>query len=225
MTTINFQDLIKILEKYEIAELEDVVIDGDVEIEMIQGGGGDAAALQLAIGQGAAQIGMNLMQLAQMLGYPVGALMQQPVGVPPAEAEILEKLLDEKFSVEPEKYTTAVEEVTIGATKADGGTRETTVTVGGERALPFFNYAAPMPNPIAITLDCFDMPIGLAKAVKVHYEDVMESPGEWAKKNVEKFGADMVTIHLISTDPLIKDTPPKEAAKVVEEVLQAVKVP
>ncbi|MHC1574101.1 MAG: CO dehydrogenase/acetyl-CoA synthase subunit delta [Candidatus Syntropharchaeales archaeon] len=229
MTTINFQDLIKILEKYEIAELEDVVIDGDVEIEMIQGGGGDAAALQLAIGQGAAQIGMNLMQLAQMLGYPVGALMQQPVGVPPAvgaaEAEILEKLLDEKFSVEPEKYTTAVEEVTIGATKADGGTRETTVTVGGERALPFFNYAASMPNPIAITLDCFDMPIGLAKAVKVHYEDVMESPGEWAKKNVEKFGADMVTIHLISTDPLIKDTPPKEAAKVVEEVLQAVKVP
>lgn len=228
MTTINFQDLVKILEKYEIAELENVVIDGDVEIEMLEGGGGDAAALQLAIGQGAAQIGMNLMQLAQMLGYPVGALMQ-PVGVPPAvgaaEAEILEKLLDEKFSVEPEKYTTAVEEVTIGATKADGGTRETTVTVGGERALPFFNYAAPMPNPIAITLDCFDMPIGLAKAVKVHYEDVMESPGEWAKKNVEKFGADMVTIHLISTDPLIKDTPPKEAAKVVEEVLQAVKVP
>ena len=35
----------------------------------------------------------------------------------------------------------------------------------------------------------------------------------------------MVTIHLISTDPLIKDTPAKEAAKTVEEVLQAVKVP
>jgi len=57
------------------------------------------------------------------------------------------------------------------------------------------------------------------------YEDVMEDAGEWAKKNVEVFKADLVTIHLISTDPLIKDTSPREAAKTVEEVLQAVKVP
>jgi acetyl-CoA decarbonylase/synthase complex subunit delta len=35
----------------------------------------------------------------------------------------------------------------------------------------------------------------------------------------------MVTIHLISTDPNIKDTSPAEAAKTVEEVLQAVDVP
>ena len=53
----------------------------------------------------------------------------------------------------------------------------------------------------------------------------MDNPGEWAKKNVEKFNADMITIHLISTDPLIKDTSPKDAAKTVEEVLQAVDVP
>jgi len=53
----------------------------------------------------------------------------------------------------------------------------------------------------------------------------MEDPAEWAKKNVREFGADMVTIHLISTDPTIKDTSAKEAAKTVEEVLQAVKVP
>ncbi|HDM35887.1 MAG TPA: CO dehydrogenase/acetyl-CoA synthase subunit delta, partial [Candidatus Syntrophoarchaeum butanivorans] len=226
MSTIKFEDLVKILEKYEIAELENVVIEGDVEIEVPQGGG-DTTALQIAIGQGAAQLGLSLMQFAQMLGYPVGAIMQPPGVTPPApaEAKVLDKLIEAKFSVEAETYPTAIEEVTLGATRADGGTRETTVTLGGERALPFFNYAAKMPNPIAIAIDCFDMPIGLAKAVKVHYEDVMESPGEWAKKNVEKFGADMVTIHLISTDPLIKDTPAKEAAKVVEEVLQAVKVP
>jgi len=35
----------------------------------------------------------------------------------------------------------------------------------------------------------------------------------------------MINLHLISTDPYIKDTPPREAAKIVEEVLQAVKVP
>ena len=35
----------------------------------------------------------------------------------------------------------------------------------------------------------------------------------------------MVNLHLVSTDPNFKDTPPHVAAKVVEDVLQAVKVP
>ncbi|HDN74403.1 MAG TPA: CO dehydrogenase/acetyl-CoA synthase subunit delta, partial [Archaeoglobus sp.] len=55
--------------------------------------------------------------------------------------------------------------------------------------------------------------------------DVLEDPAEWAKKCVKKFGADLVTIHLISTDPLLENKPASEAAKTVEEVLQAVKVP
>jgi acetyl-CoA decarbonylase/synthase complex subunit delta len=74
-------------------------------------------------------------------------------------------------------------------------------------------------------MDVFDMPISMAKSVKSNYEDVMGDPAEWAKKVVNEYNADMVTIHLISTDPLINDTSPKEAAKVVEDVLQAVDVP
>ena len=35
----------------------------------------------------------------------------------------------------------------------------------------------------------------------------------------------MITIHHISTDPKIKDTPPREAAKLMEDLLQAVDVP
>ena len=35
----------------------------------------------------------------------------------------------------------------------------------------------------------------------------------------------MVTIHLISIDPLLKDATPKDAVKTVENVLQAVDVP
>ncbi|MEM0331904.1 MAG: CO dehydrogenase/acetyl-CoA synthase subunit delta, partial [Archaeoglobaceae archaeon] len=56
-------------------------------------------------------------------------------------------------------------------------------------------------------------------------EDVLTNPAEWARKCVKKFGADLVTIHLVSTDPLLENTPAREAAKVVEEVLQAVKCP
>jgi len=43
--------------------------------------------------------------------------------------------------------------------------------------------------------------------------------------NVKKYGADVVTIHLMSTDPLFRDASPRSAAKTVEEVLQAVDVP
>jgi acetyl-CoA decarbonylase/synthase complex subunit delta len=96
--------------------------------------------------------------------------------------------------------------------------------LGGEKAMPFFPDAL-MPNNPKITMDVFDMPIGMAKAVKMHYEDVMNSPGEWAKKSVKQYGADLVTVHLISTDPLVKDTKPQDAVKTVEEVLQAVDVP
>ncbi len=154
----------------------------------------------------------------------IQALLQHLQSVKEAREKELE-LVDASFEVSRAEWNGEIEEVTIGATSADGGTRETTVTIGGEKAMPFYNFDNPMPHPPVISVDCFDMPIPLAKAVRVHYQDVMEDPGEWAKKNVREFGADMVTIHLISTDPMIKDTPAREAAKTVEEVLQAVKVP
>lgn len=123
-----------------------------------------------------------------------------------------------------EEWKHTIQEVTLGATSADGGSRKSTVTLGGENALPFY-FDAEMPHRNYVTMDVFDMPIGMAKAVKMNYEDVINDPAEWAKKVVKDFNADMVTIHLISTDPLINDTPAREAAKVVEDVLQAVDVP
>ena len=134
-------------------------------------------------------------------------------------------LASAKFAVGVDKtWRNTIQEVTLGATKANGGSRGHVVKLGGEKAMPFFPDAA-MPHAPKITMDVFDMPIGMAKAVKMHYEDVINSPGEWAKKAVKKFGADMVTVHLISTDPLLKDTSAQDAVKTVEEVLQAVDVP
>ncbi len=192
---VSLADIMKMIEEYEVVELEDVKIKGDVEIEL---GTVIAPAIIQALQQ------------------------QQQLQV---REEAAPELVEASFEVGKAEWNGEIEEVTIGATSADGGTRERTVTIGGEKALPFYNFDHPMPHPPVISVDCFDMPISLAKAVREHYQDVMEDPGEWAKKNVHKFGADMVTIHLISTDPMIKDTPAREAAKTVEEVLQAVKVP
>src|SRR5690554_3897102 len=209
-----------------VEALEGVTIEGDIEIDL-GGLGGFDPMLAAALGQESAVLAQHFARIAGMFGYPVsvGAPAAAPAAVSPAlAAPKLKDLIPAKFEFSNiEEWTTQVEEVPIGNTSADGGSRGKRILLGGEKALPFFPDA-PMPNRNQVTIDVFDMRLGLAKAVKENYDDVMDNPGEWAKKNVEKFNADMITIHLISTDPLIKDTSPKDAAKTVEEVLQAVDV-
>jgi acetyl-CoA decarbonylase/synthase complex subunit delta len=201
---LTLADLAKILGQYDVVELEDVTIKGDVELEL-------GSSTGLALPPALIQALQSLTGAREMLGA--------------LEEKKIEELLPATFKGAKAEWAGKIEEVTIGATSADGGTRERTVTIGGEKSLPFYNFDAKIPHPPVISVDCFDMPIPLARAVREYYEDVMGDPGEWAKKNVHEFGADMVTIHLISTDPTIKDTPARAAAKTVEEVLQAVKVP
>jgi acetyl-CoA decarbonylase/synthase complex subunit delta len=134
-------------------------------------------------------------------------------------------LIQTKLAPPLGEYTSSIREITIGATKGEGGTRNKTITIGGHTAPAWDLFQAPIIHPPIVAADVFDMPISLAKAVKMHYKEVMDNPAEWAKLNVDKFGADAVTLHLISTDRRLGDTSPSDAAKTIEEVLQAVKVP
>ena len=116
------------------------------------------------------------------------------------------------------EYAGEVAEVQLGA-----GTRKP-VFLGGQKAL--YRFEEPQPNPPVVTFDVFDIPMpGLPRPIREHFEDVMEHPGDWAKKAVKDFGANMVTIHLIGTGPKVMDKTPKQAAADIEEVLQAVDVP
>lgn len=132
-----------------------------------------------------------------------------------------------KLEFEPtlHTYSGVVAEVKIGATKAEGGSRGSAIKLGGQRAPHFCNFEGVLPNRPTISLDLFDMPVSLPKPVKENLKEVLDNPAEWAKLYVERWGAKMVSLHLVSTDPFIKDRTPREAAKTVEEVLQAVDVP
>ena len=57
-----------------------------------------------------------------------------------------------------EKWTGRVNPVTIGATKAEGGTRGRTVTIGGASGIPFLGFDGQTPHPPAIALDVLDKP-------------------------------------------------------------------
>ena len=125
-----------------------------------------------------------------------------------------------------ESYVGSIVEVTIGATKSEGGTRGSSVTIGGETAPAFHNFQAKPPHRPVIAMDVFDYSkVPLPKAVKMHYREVLEDTAEWARLCVEKFDAEMINLHLTSIDPLIDDASPQDALRTVEEVLEAVDVP
>jgi len=135
------------------------------------------------------------------------------------------ELLKTQFMPPIETYPGKIVEVKLGATKGEGGSRGRSVVIGGETSPAFYTFERPVVHPPVVTLDVFDMALPLSKAVKMHVKEVIGDPAAWAKLAVEKFGADMVTVHLISIDPLLKDATPKDAVKTVEEILQAVDVP
>lgn len=157
-------------------------------------------------------------------GAVVPSMNAQPKIAPPIKAKPT-GIIQTEFIPPVETYPGKVVEVKLGATRGEGGTRGKSLTIGGETAPAFYSFENTMPHRPVIAVDIFDMKIPLAKAVKMHVKEVMEDPAAWAKLSVEKFGADMLTVHLISVDPLLKNASPKEAVKTVEEVAQAVDVP
>ena len=151
--------------------------------------------------------------------------MMAPARIPPQLKVKPMEIIEAEFVPPVETYPGKVVEVKLGATKSEGGTRGKSLTIGGETVPAFYSFENTMPHPPVVAVDIFDMKVPLAKAVKMHVKEVMEDPAAWAKLAVGKFGADMLTVHLISVDPLLKDASPKEAVKTVEEVAQAVDVP
>jgi acetyl-CoA decarbonylase/synthase complex subunit delta len=145
--------------------------------------------------------------------------------LPPAMKAKPTAMLEAAFKLPVETYPGKITEVTLGGTRGQGGTRGRSVVIGGEVSPAFYTFEKPVTHHPTVTLDVFDMEVPLSKAVKMHVKDVIGDPVAWAKLAVEKFGADMVTVHLISIDPLLKDAPPKDAVKTVENILQAVDVP
>jgi len=116
--------------------------------------------------------------------------------------------------------------VTIGATPAEGGTRSSTVTVGGHGALPFMTGDAPSPHRPVVALEVLVMvPDDWPEQLRAPLADVLDSPAAWARKGVEELGADLICLRLFSPHPEWRGTTPDEAARTVRAVLDAVSVP
>src|SRR3972149_5905220 len=100
------------------------------------------------------------------------------------------------IDIPKDKWPGAVRTVTIGATAADGGTRAQTVTVGGEKTLPFMPFENVMPNRPVVGLEIkARRPEDGSPLLLQVWGDAANDPASWAKA-AEAAGADLIVLTL-----------------------------
>ena len=123
------------------------------------------------------------------------------------------------FEIPKTAYSGAIKEIKLG--KGDKA-----ITFGGETAYPFYLFEGKMPNLPKIAMEVWDCPPeDWAEAALEPFKGVTDDPAAWAKKCIEDYGAEMICLQLISTDPNGLNRGADEAAEVVKRVADAVDVP
>jgi acetyl-CoA decarbonylase/synthase complex subunit delta len=123
------------------------------------------------------------------------------------------------FEIPKTAYSGKIKQITLG--KGDKA-----VTVGGETAYPFYLFEGEMPNLPKIAMEVYDMPPEeWPEAALEPFAGVTDEPVAWALKCIEDYGAEMICLQLLSTDPNGQDRPAAEAAQVVKKVADAISVP
>ena len=123
------------------------------------------------------------------------------------------------IEIPKDKWPGSVRIVTIGATAAEGGTRAKSVTVGGQTAMPYLHYEAPMPNKPVIAIEIKSRkPDDWSPLLAEVWGEAMADPAQWAKK-AEEAGADLIVLALTLADS------PEDAVKAVKSVLSATGLP
>jgi acetyl-CoA decarbonylase/synthase complex subunit delta len=129
------------------------------------------------------------------------------------------------IEIPKDNWPGSVRTVTIGATSADGGSRTSTVTVGGEKALPFMHFEAEMPHRPVIALEIKDRrPDDWSSLLLETWGDAIDTPGTWAKA-AEAAGADLLQLSLSLTDAAGNPTTPDMAVTAVQAVLNSSGLP
>jgi acetyl-CoA decarbonylase/synthase complex subunit delta len=217
-------DILKIISESKELELEDVVIDADeLTLEISAAPAGKPEYLKLSL-EPLTPGGQKIEFLLETTSYGV-RLVAPAIPPPAAPVEKPKEFINLKFEYPVVKYSGEIVEVTIGALRGQGGSRGKIVKIGGDKAPPFYLFESKPLNRPVVALDVFDTPPPLAGPVRKAYQDVLQDPAEWAKKCINTYNADLISLHLVSTDPLGENRPVREAMKTVENVLQAVDTP
>jgi acetyl-CoA decarbonylase/synthase complex subunit delta len=123
------------------------------------------------------------------------------------------------FEIPKTAYSGKIKEIKLGS-------GDKAVTIGGETAYPFYLFEGEMPNLPKIAMDVYDMPPEeWPEAVMEPFAGVTDDPVAWAQKCINDYGAEMICLQMLSTDPNGMDRPADEAAQIVKKVSDAIDVP
>jgi acetyl-CoA decarbonylase/synthase complex subunit delta len=123
------------------------------------------------------------------------------------------------FEIPKTAYSGKIKEIKLG--KGDKA-----VTIGGETSYPFYLFEGELPNLPKIAMEVYDMPPeAWPEAALEPFAGVTDDPVAWAQKCIKDYGAEMICLQLLSTDPNGQNRPGDEAAKVVKKVADAIDVP
>ena len=129
------------------------------------------------------------------------------------------------IEVPVDKWPGEVRSVTIGATESEGGTRSSSVTVGGEKTLPFMHFEAAMPNPPVIAVEIKDRrPDDWSPLLLDAWGEAVDDPAKWAQA-AQDTGSDLIQLTLSLTDSSGEVTTAESAVSSVKSVLEASGLP
>jgi len=123
------------------------------------------------------------------------------------------------FETPIESYNGKIREVTIGA-------GDSALVVGGENTFPFYLWEGQTAAKPAIAMEVYDIePQNWPPAVIEPFSDVLANPVAWARRCQDEYGADMICLQLLGTDPNGENRTPEEAAQTAKSVVEAVSIP
>jgi acetyl-CoA decarbonylase/synthase, CODH/ACS complex subunit delta len=129
------------------------------------------------------------------------------------------------IEIPKDNWPGTVRTVTIGATAADGGSRTSTVTVGGQKNLPFLHFEVKATNRPVVAVEIKDRrPDDWSHLLIEAWGEDINDPAKWAKA-AEAAGADLIQLSLSLLDQEGNPTTPEAAVKVVKDILAATGLP
>jgi acetyl-CoA decarbonylase/synthase complex subunit delta len=117
----------------------------------------------------------------------------------------------------------AIGQVILGATRAEGGTRNISYRIGGGTTLPFLDRNPSSSSPL-VAFEICDNPEYWSPIIKNYCGDLVYNVHEWAKAAETAYSADLVRLYLTSTRTRnFSDI--SSVGKTVEAVLSATGLP
>jgi acetyl-CoA decarbonylase/synthase complex subunit delta len=124
-----------------------------------------------------------------------------------------------------DQWPGAVRTINLGATEAEGGTRSSVVTVGGQTALPFMHFESEVPHRPVVAIEIKDRrPDDWSPLLLDTWGDVVDDPAAWAKA-AEAAGAGLIELMFNLNDAEGNPITADHAVATVKAVLEATGLP